>query len=459
MDKFYNREPQLQQLRAISADTGRSKGQLSVVVGRRRVGKTRLLKEAFAHATQPFLYLFISRKSEKALVEEFANIIAQQLGSKFFHPQSLLDIFEFLFHHAQTQALTLVVDEFQDLDRLDSSIFSGLQNLWDSYKNTSQIHWVCCGSLYSLMTKIFKEAKQPLLNRDDHFFKIQPLGPEYLRQILQDNHLFSAERLLQWWCLSGGIPKYLEWLLNAGQKPFDALISASSPLIEEGLHRLVEDFGSEQRTYFSVLAAIASGYTSRARIENYLDMGVGPVLEKLEAEFDIIAKQRPIHAKDNSRDVRYRLVDPFLQFWFYFIHAHRSAVEMENYDYIRNIIERDFDTFSGTQLENLFVALLKQSGQFNRIGGYWDNKGEHEIDIVAINDLEKRLLVVEVKRQFKRFKPEHLAIKTEHLLQKLDCAGYAVVQRCFALDNLEQIFAEFQPQAARTEAARQGGTV
>lgn len=68
-------------------------------------------------------------------------------------------------------------------------------------------------------------------------------------------------------CCNGGacraVPKYLEWLLNAGQKPFDALVRAS-PLIEEGLHRLVEDFGAEQRTYFSVLAAIANGYTSRA---------------------------------------------------------------------------------------------------------------------------------------------------------------------------------------------------
>ena len=188
-------------------------------------------------------------------------------------------------------------------------------------------------------------------------------------------------------------------------------------------------------------------------------MGVGPVLEKLEAEFDIIAKQRPIHAKDNSRDVRYSLVDPFLQFWFYFTHANRSAVEMENYDYIRSIIARDFETFSGKQLESLFVALLKQSSQFNRIGGYWDNKGEHEIDIVAINDLEKRLLVVEAKRQLKRFKPEQLAIKTEHLLQKIDCAGYAVEQRCFALDNLEQVFAEFQPQGARPMVESQGSAV
>ena len=118
---------------------------------------------------------------------------------------------------------------------------------------------------------------------------------------------------------------------------------------------------------------------------------------------------------------------------------------MENFSYLRTLIARDFDTFSGKQLESLFTAQLKHSRQFNRIGGYWDNKGEHEIDIVAINDLEKRLLVVEVKRQSKRFKPEQLASKTQQLLQKLNCQGYSIEQRCFSLDNLEQVFAEFQP--------------
>ena len=443
MEKFYNREQQLSELRAITAGIELTKGQLSVVVGRRRVGKTRLLNEAFAQQSGLFLYLFISRKNEMALVEEFADILRMQLGAKFFQPQGLLDIFEYLFDYAKSQPLTLVIDEFQDIERLNPGLFSSLQNLWDQNKRTSMIHWVCCGSLYSLMTQLFKGAKQPLLNRDDHFFKIQPLAPQYLQQVLKDHQLFTPERLLQWWCLSGGIPKYLEWLLNAGEAPFEKLISASSPLIEEGLHRLVEDFGSEHRAYFSILAAIAKGHTSRARIESYLDMGVGPALDKLENEFDIIAKHRPIHAKENSRNLRYSLVDPFLVFWFHFIHANRSAVEMENFSYLRQLIARDFDTFSGKQLEHLFIAQLKHSGQFNRIGSYWDNKGEHEIDIVAINDLEKRLLVVEVKRQSKRFKPEQLSAKTEQLLQKLNCQGYSLEQRCFALDNLEQVFSEF----------------
>lgn len=64
---------------------------------------------------------------------------------------------------------------------------------------------------------------------------------------------------------------------------------------------------------------------------------------------------------------------------------------------------------------------------------------KNEIDIVAINDLEKRILVVEVKRQLKRYSPQALADKTRHLLHKLDCKGYSVEQECFALDNLETV--------------------
>lgn len=92
MEKFYNRQPELNRLREISANLSHSKGQLSVVVGRRRVGKTRLLYEAFAPLGENFLYLFISRKSEAALVDEFAEILRQQLGVKFFQPARYLRV-------------------------------------------------------------------------------------------------------------------------------------------------------------------------------------------------------------------------------------------------------------------------------------------------------------------------------------------------------------------------------
>jgi len=284
--------------------------------------------------------------------------------------------------------------------------------------------------------------------------KPMPLSPTFIKQVMVDQNRYSAENMLLWWCLSGGIPKYLEWLSNTGENAlvdvgsdasstevklvFDELISSSSPLIKEGVHRLVEDFGSEHRTYFDVLGAIANGYTARSRIENYLNIGIGTILQNLESDFDIIAKMRPITSKENSRDVRYKIVDPFLRFWFKFIYSNRSAVEMENFDYIKKLLNRDFDTFSGIELEALCEAILIESKQFNRIGSYWDNKGENEIDIVAINDFDKKILIVEVKRQFKRYSHNKLVIKSSGLLSKLKLKNYQIDYQCFSLDNLDE---------------------
>ena len=449
MQKFYNRESHLNELRSISNNIDKSKGRLSVVVGRRRVGKTRLLKEAFKDTAHIHIYLFISRKAENALVSEFSAILETALDTKFFQPQSLKDIFKYLFDFSTQVPLTVVVDEFQDIGRVNAGFFSDLQNLWDQYKDQSMIHFVCCGSLYNLMTKIFKDEKQPLLNRDDHFFKIKPLTPSYIKSIMQDNDKYVPENMLIWWCLSGGIPKYLEWLNNAGDFPLEALISDTSPLIKEGMHRLVEDFGSEHRSYFDILGAIAKGYNSRPRIENYLDTGVGVNLEKLEKDFDIIKKIRPITAKETSRNIRYKISDEFLSFWFRFIYSNRSAVEMENYEFIKKVLDRDFENYSGTHLEELFKAVLIESKQFNHIGSYWDNKGQDEIDIVAIDDFNKKVLIAEVKRQTKKYSEPKLIMKSKSLLQRLNKKGYEISYQGFSLDNLDDVMSFYSLGKAR----------
>src|SRR5699024_1160969 len=117
-----------------------------------------------------------------------------------------------------------------------------------------------------------------------------------------------------------------------------------------------------------------------AVLHSYPTRRSSDLLEKLDSDFAIIGKMRPITSKETSRDVRYKIVDPFLSFWFHFIYSNRSAVEMENYAYLNKVIARDFKVFSGKQLEALFEAVLAESQLFNRIGSYWDAKGENEVD-------------------------------------------------------------------------------
>ncbi len=103
------------------------------------------------------------------------------------------------------------------------------------------------------------------------------------------------------------------------------------------------------------------------------------------------------------------------------------------------VIKRDFDTFSNSDLEALCEALLIESKQLNRIGSYWDNKSENETDIVAINDLDKRVLIIEVKRQLKRYSHNKLVAKSFRLLDKLKLKNYWVDYQCFSLNNLDEI--------------------
>jgi AAA+ ATPase superfamily predicted ATPase len=451
MKKFYNRQSELSELTSISKNINLTYGQLSVLVGKRRVGKTRLLKEAFPNhskVSSKVLYFFVSRKSETMLVNEFTNLIETELKTKFFKPQSLKEIVEYLLDYSMQTPLTIIIDEFQDIERVNPSLFSDIQNLWDSYKEKSMMHLVCCGSLYNMMTKIFKEKDEPLMNRDDRFFHIKPLKPSYLKQIMTDLGVFTPNTMLKWWCLSGGIPKYLEWLslsINSANI-FDYVISASSPFLKEGTHRLVEDFGLEHQNYFDILNAISLGKTKRSDIQNYVGNGVDVHLERLESKFNVIKKVKPISSKTTARDARFEIEDPFLNFWFKFIHSNSSAVEMENFEYIKAHIDRDFNTFSGWQLEGLFKSILAESKRFNKIGSYWNTKGKDEIDIVAVNELEKKALIAECKRQQSKYDEKILIAKSQSLISKMKLQNYEIAYRGFSLDNLEEVMIEFRPE-------------
>jgi hypothetical protein len=435
--KFYNRDNEQQQLRLWSQQAAEGKSSLTLMVGRRRVGKTGLLAHTYQGSA---LYLFISRKAEPLLCAEFTEQIRAQLNLPIFgQPRSLREVLEILFQYAQTQPLTLILDEFQDIARVNPAVFSELQNLWDQYRPRCKLHLICCGSLYSLMTKLFQDSKEPLFGRADHRINLQPLKPAYLAELLHDSGRYSAENLLTWYTLSGGVPKYLEWLAQTDPQRdvWESLINEFSLVIEEGRYRLAEEFGAEQSTYFSILATLASGKTSRSEIESVLEISIGPYLKRLEEDFDIIQRVMPVFAPPNSRQVKYRIQDAFLSFWFRFIYRYRSAVEIENFAFIRQAIARDFATYSGAWLEQLFRAQLAASGDYNLIGNYWESGNKNEIDIVAVNDFSKTALIAEVKRNPANVRLSHLKAKAQRLEQRL--AGYEITYRGLSLADLERV--------------------
>lgn len=434
--RFYDRVQELETLREIEVASAES-AQMTMIVGRRRVGKTTLLRNAFT--ATPMLYFFIGRKNEILLCEEFIEEIESKLGEAFGHFTSFAQLFKVLMQLSFRKNFTLIIDEFQEFKSINPSLFSDMQNIWDANKEESRMNLVICGSIYSMMKQIFENSKEPLYGRATARMHIRPFDINTLKEILADNNPdYKSEDLLTFYLLTGGVAKYIEQLVIrkafTKDKMLKTVLSSGSYFLEEGKDVLIEEFGRDYSNYFSILALIASSKTARGDIESTLNMPIGGYLDKLENEYNIIRRIRPFMAKEGSRNNKYKIVDNFLQFWFRFIYKYRSAVEIGNLDYVRQIVERDYETYSGYILEKYFRQQLAESKAYSDVQSYWDRKGENEIDILAVNDFEKRLLIGEVKRNKERINLHILENKATEIARKY--ADYQIEYKGFSLEDM-----------------------
>ena len=418
--KFYDRTSEIAALRSIERASAEI-AQMTMMIGRRRVGKTTLLKNAFTSA--PFLYFFVAKKNEVLLCDEFSREVSEKLGIPMGHYSNFSELFRAIMQLSQQINFTLVIDEFQEFRNLNSSVFSDMQNIWDSMKDSSKINLVLCGSIYSMMKRIFENSKEPLFGRATSRMIVKAFDINTTKEILSDYHPdYTNDDLLAFYMITGGVAKYIEQLIN--KKAFtkksilDALFTEGSFFLDEGRDVLIDEFGKDYGNYFSILSLIASSKTDRGQIESILNMDVGGYLDRLEKEYSIINRKRPFGAKEGSRSNKYKIEDCFLNFWFRFIYKYRSAVEIGNLNYVRDIVERDYETFSGIILEKYFRAVMIEAKEFSDIQAYWNSKGENEIDIVAINELEKRLVFCEVKRNPRRISLRELENKAKNIIDK-----------------------------------------
>jgi AAA+ ATPase superfamily predicted ATPase len=435
--KFYDREIEIEVLRKIEENSN-SSAQMTLLMGRRRVGKTTLLKNAFA-SSKTVLYFFVAKKNEVLLCEEFVQETENKLSVSLGRFQSFAQLFKALMIQSQSRQFTLNIDEFQEFANINPSIFSEIQNIWDSYKETSKINLIFCGSIYSMMKKIFENVKEPLFGRATSKIVLKPFAVSVIKQILHDFHPdYTSEDLLAFYMLTGGIAKYVEQLvINKSftkERVLDTVFKEGSFFLEEGKASLVDEFGKDYGNYFSILSLIASSKTDRAAMESTLNMQVGGYLERLEKDYNLIKRNRPFGAKEGSRYNKYRIEDNFLNFWFRFIYKYRSAVEIGNLDYVRNIVERDYETYSGLMLEKYFRSVLAESKRFSEIGNYWNKKGEDEIDIIALNEMEKQLYFYEVKRNKKRINIPLLEKKSNAIIQKY--SGFNIEYQGLSLEDM-----------------------
>lgn len=396
-----------------------------------------------AYEDEPLLYFFVARKAEGDLCEDYRLEIENKLGIPIMgRPERFADVFEYLMKLSAVRPITLFIDEFQEFFRVNKSVFSDMQRIWDLYSQDSRINLIVCGSIYSMMTKIFKDKKEPLYNRQSRFMTVRSFRPSVLKEILTEyNPSYTSEDLLALYSFTGGVAKYVQLLVDAGAMTksaiLDHIIKADSIFLGEGKAVLIEEFGKDYGVYFSILSAIARGKTSRSEIESVVGREIGGYLTKLENDYEVIAKKQPLFEKSSTKNVRYTIEDNFFTFWFRFIYKYSYMLEIENYDSLKTIINRDYETFSGLMLERYFRRVLIERKTFTRIGGWWDRKGENEIDIVAENELDKKATFYEVKRKVGNIDTKVLEQKATAFLRATgEFKGYTIINQGLSMDDM-----------------------
>ena len=435
--QFYNREQELESLRQIDRQSNQN-ATMTVIVGRRRTGKTTLISKAFED--KEYLYFFVGNSTEQILCEEWQRKTEETLGIQMHGKITRIkDLLEVIFREAQTRQVTLVIDEFQRLEIINAAIISDIQDVWDRYHTTTRMHLIACGSIWSMMKRIFENVHEPLFRRYTHKMVVRPFRPSVLKTILADhNPDYTNEDLLALYAITGGVAKYVSLFMDMGavtkDSMFDAVCSPTSLFFSEGTELLIGEFGKRYSVYFSIMQLISGGMTSQSEIDGILKKKTGRYMETLESDYSLISKNRPMFSKPNVQGIKWFIDDNFLRFWFRFIESNRSMIELGKYSLLREFLDKNYNQFSGFALEKYFRELAGEQPRTTQVGHWWDNKGENEIDLIALEDLDKKAVIAEVKRNPRKYSEASLREKAKYVLPYLK--GYEVEYRGYSMDDM-----------------------
>lgn len=435
--KFYDRNAELQILEK-NWQQSVNHSIMTTLIGRRRVGKTALLLKSAEN--KACLYLYVSKDNEQVLCRKFQqqaqNVLDLQLYGQV---ENFGNLFKELMKYGENHHYTLIIDEFQNLLGINAAIPSEIQDIWDRNKDKTQVNLVLCGSIYSMMKRIFDHSDQPLYGRRDSHLRLLPFSIETLKTILADhNPDYNPDDLLCLYMLTGGVAKYVALLMDARattkQKMLNFALSPDSPFLTEGTELLISEFGRDYGTYFSILQLIASGMTTQNEIDSVIGKNTGAYLNNMHEDYLFISKNTPLLSKPGVRNIRWQIDDCFLRFWFRFVYPYQGLIESNQLGLLKQYVTDNYAQFTGRTLERYFQEKAMQGGKFTKVGNWWDRKGKNEIDMVALNEFDKTCLVAEIKRNKDRISMKDLQEKTGVLPSEF--SAYQIQMKGLSLEDM-----------------------
>ncbi|GAB6101321.1 ATP-binding protein [Thermococcus atlanticus] len=388
-EQFVNRKNELEALRK-AYTSGRK--ELVIIYGRRRIGKTALVKKSLEGLKH--IYFFAEETLEEENLRAFRSLIARALENPVIAKAELS--WEELFELLDGSGIVLVIDEFPNLIKSNRAIISKFQKIWDGLKD---IKLVLTGSSISVIESHVLGYRSPLYGRRTLSIKLEPLSFFHLREFFPER---DWEELVRIYGITDGIPAYIkevQFRLKAGEK-LEEVFQPNKPLFDEAEFLLKTELREPAR-YFSILKAIAFGKTKFGEIVSFTGLPSSTVSQYLSnlQTLHIVEERHPVGEPERRRNARYYLSDLYFTFWFRFVYPNRS--QLFDFGYIENF-EEGYNRYLGFVFEKIaeqFLRELNKAGKlpfrFTKIGKWW--RKNEEIDLVALNEREKRALFVEVK--------------------------------------------------------------
>jgi len=385
-------------------------GGFVVIYGRRRIGKTTLIKQFIKSKTA--FYFLATKEVESQSMKRFAGVIARTTGNSVLQKAAFsdwLDLFQAVADYKPNEKKVLVIDEFPYLVKVNDSFPSILQNAWDEILKDSNVMLILCGSLISMMKKHALSYESPLYGRRTAQMRIAPLP----FTTVYENQKLSFEEAAEQYSITGGVPKYMEFFSD-GQPLYEQIkenVLSKNGFLYEEPNFLLTDEVQVPTNYFSIIKVIADGNHKLGTIAGILGLetsALTPYLKTL-SELGFTEKQVPVTEKnaEKTRKGLYFISDNFLRFWFRYVYPYKGELELDNTQISLDELDKDFkEKFVAFAYEDIckeiFARLCSDKAiDFtpSKIGSYWlnDKSGNTQIDVMAVDTVNKRLFAGECK--------------------------------------------------------------
>lgn len=391
---FYGREKELKKLNQLYAS---NQFEFTVIYGRRRVGKTEIIKE-FAKEN-PCIFFTGVESNEKQNLENFSKSIMEfqtsfPMDASFTSFQMAL---EYVFELAKQERILLVIDEYPYVARASKSLASILQLLIDRYKDNSKLFVILCGSSMSYMEDHVLAYKAPLYGRRTAQLKVQPFE---FREALQWYKSFQDIDKAIAYGMLGGTPQYLLQIddtKSIEENIKSIFLNPMSIIFEEPVNLLKQEV-REPAIYNAIITAVAKGYTKLSEISSKagVESSVCSIYIKNLVTLGILKKEYPT-SEDTTRKTIYSIEDFMFRFWYRFLPSNQSLISRGAIDQVYQRIESQLSDYMGGVFEEickqyLWEMLVKDEIPifFHELGRWWGNdprtKSQIEIDILGIAD-------------------------------------------------------------------------